>query len=259
MKQGVLKESDRKLYPGYVFIELELDPNGMIPEKVWFMIKETEGVGDFIGSNGKPTPMSPVTRPRCWKRRRRPRTTPSSTSSLRRATRSRSPTGPSRTSRARSRRSSPTREWSGSSPPFSAGPPRWNWSIGRSRRCNRQPPQRTRMGGMFRVVEYTNRFQGVRSSFGGLPSWALGLVFLAALPGLILIALSILAFLVSLLSLLLLAVPVFRFMRPITAGGQNEVARSGVIIEQGRSYDSPGSKRVEATVIDPAVADQAAD
>src|SRR5205085_6228105 len=58
MKQGVRKESDRKLYPGYVFIELELDPNGMIPEKVWFMIKETDGVGDFIGSNGKPTPMT---------------------------------------------------------------------------------------------------------------------------------------------------------------------------------------------------------
>src|SRR5216110_720237 len=58
MKQGVRKESDRKLYPGYVFIELELDQNGMIPEKVWFTIKETEGVGDFIGSNGKPTPMS---------------------------------------------------------------------------------------------------------------------------------------------------------------------------------------------------------
>src|SRR5882757_4488264 len=59
MKQGVRKESDRKLYPGYVFIELQLDPNGMIPEKVWFMIKETDGVGDFIGSNGKPTPMKP--------------------------------------------------------------------------------------------------------------------------------------------------------------------------------------------------------
>src|SRR5438045_2382392 len=58
MKQGVRKESDRKLYPGYVFIELELDPNGMIPEKVWFMIKETDGVGDFIGSNGKPSPMT---------------------------------------------------------------------------------------------------------------------------------------------------------------------------------------------------------
>jgi transcriptional antiterminator NusG len=58
MKAGVKREADRKLYPGYVFIELELDKNGMIPEDVWFMIKETEGVGDFIGSNGKPTPMS---------------------------------------------------------------------------------------------------------------------------------------------------------------------------------------------------------
>src|ERR1700710_966849 len=59
MKAGIRKESDRKLYPGYVFIELSLDGNGMIPEKVWFMIKETEGVGDFIGSNGKPSAMSP--------------------------------------------------------------------------------------------------------------------------------------------------------------------------------------------------------
>src|SRR3989440_7092908 len=59
MKGGVRKESERKLYPGYVFIELELDKNGMIPENVWFMIKETDGVGDFIGSNGKPTPMAP--------------------------------------------------------------------------------------------------------------------------------------------------------------------------------------------------------
>src|SRR3954463_12332564 len=59
MKAGVRKESDRKLYPGYVFIELNLDKDGRIPDKVWFMIKETEGVGDFIGSNGKPTAMSP--------------------------------------------------------------------------------------------------------------------------------------------------------------------------------------------------------
>src|SRR6059058_4967281 len=59
MKGGVRRESDRKLYPGYVFVELELDKDGRIPDKVWFMIKETEGVGDFIGSNGKPTPMSP--------------------------------------------------------------------------------------------------------------------------------------------------------------------------------------------------------
>jgi transcriptional antiterminator NusG len=59
MKGGVRREADRKLYPGYVFIELLLDKDGRIPDKVWFVIKETEGVGDFIGSNGKPTPMSP--------------------------------------------------------------------------------------------------------------------------------------------------------------------------------------------------------
>jgi transcriptional antiterminator NusG len=59
MKDGKRRDTERKLYPGYVFIELELDKNGTIPEKVWFMIKETDGVGDFIGSNGKPTPMSP--------------------------------------------------------------------------------------------------------------------------------------------------------------------------------------------------------
>src|SRR5579884_1258331 len=62
MKEGKRRDTDRKLYPGYVFIELELDKNGMIPEKVWFTIKETDGVGDFIGSNGKPTPMSPKDR-----------------------------------------------------------------------------------------------------------------------------------------------------------------------------------------------------
>ena len=59
MKGGVKKEADRKLYPGYVFIEVEPDKNGMIPEDVWFLVKETEGVGDFIQASGKPHAMSP--------------------------------------------------------------------------------------------------------------------------------------------------------------------------------------------------------
>jgi transcription termination/antitermination protein NusG len=58
IKGNIRRETERKLYPGYVFIELELDKDGRIPDRVWFMIKETEGVGDFIGSNGKPTAMS---------------------------------------------------------------------------------------------------------------------------------------------------------------------------------------------------------
>ena len=47
----------RKLYPGYVFMEMEPTEDGKAPEKAWFMIKETSGVGDFIGTEGVPTPM----------------------------------------------------------------------------------------------------------------------------------------------------------------------------------------------------------
>ena len=77
MKGGVRKESERKLYPGYVFIELELDKNGMIPENVWFMIKETDGVGDFIGSNGKPSAMSPKDQAKMLEEAERPDDQPS--------------------------------------------------------------------------------------------------------------------------------------------------------------------------------------
>src|ERR1700744_2209105 len=77
MKGGVRRESDRKLYPGYVFIELELDKDGRIPDQVWFMIKETEGVGDFIGSNGKPTPMSPKDQSKLLEEAKRPDEGPS--------------------------------------------------------------------------------------------------------------------------------------------------------------------------------------
>ena len=53
-KQSVHK---RKLYPGYVFMEMEPTEDGRVPERAWFMIKETSGVGDFIGTEGIPTPM----------------------------------------------------------------------------------------------------------------------------------------------------------------------------------------------------------
>jgi len=47
----------RKLYPGYVFMEMEPTDDGRVQEKAWFMIKETSGVGDFISTEGVPTPM----------------------------------------------------------------------------------------------------------------------------------------------------------------------------------------------------------
>jgi len=52
MKGGRRRTIKRKIYPGYVIVEMELD------EPTWFLIRETPGVGDFIGSHGKPEPMS---------------------------------------------------------------------------------------------------------------------------------------------------------------------------------------------------------
>ena len=58
--RGSKKFVERKMYPGYVFIEMIPDENGRIDEKAWFLIRETTGVGDFIGATGKPTPMKPA-------------------------------------------------------------------------------------------------------------------------------------------------------------------------------------------------------
>jgi transcriptional antiterminator NusG len=40
---------ERKTYPGYIMIEMELN------EKTWFLVRETPGVGDFVGAHGTPT------------------------------------------------------------------------------------------------------------------------------------------------------------------------------------------------------------
>jgi len=57
MKGGQVRIIERKLYPGYVFVEMATEPDGSIPDTVWFLVKETMGVGDFIGSENKPTSM----------------------------------------------------------------------------------------------------------------------------------------------------------------------------------------------------------
>lgn len=58
IKGGKQKISLKKLYPGYVFVEMKLENDGRIPQDVFFLIKETTGVGDFIGTTGRPSPMS---------------------------------------------------------------------------------------------------------------------------------------------------------------------------------------------------------
>lgn len=43
---------ERKSYPGYIMVEMELN------EKTWFVVRETPGVGDFVGAHGQPSPMT---------------------------------------------------------------------------------------------------------------------------------------------------------------------------------------------------------
>lgn len=72
-KQRVLK---RKLYPGYVFMELEPKEDGRIPDDAWYIIKETMGVGDFIGTEGVPTPMRDTDVAKMLKEVEKPEDTP---------------------------------------------------------------------------------------------------------------------------------------------------------------------------------------
>ena len=57
IKGGRQRIVETKLYPGYVFVEMRLEDDGRIPQDVFFLIKETTGVGDFVGTAGRPTPM----------------------------------------------------------------------------------------------------------------------------------------------------------------------------------------------------------
>lgn len=48
-KQRIVK---RKLYPGYIVVNMEIN------DDTWFLVRETPGIGDFTGAVGKPAPLS---------------------------------------------------------------------------------------------------------------------------------------------------------------------------------------------------------
>lgn len=52
-KGGKKRITERKLYPGYIMIQMILN------EETWFLVRETSGVGDFTGAANKPSPMKP--------------------------------------------------------------------------------------------------------------------------------------------------------------------------------------------------------
>ena len=50
-RSGKARQSERKLYPGYIMIQMILN------DETWYLVRDTSGVGDFAGAAGKPTPM----------------------------------------------------------------------------------------------------------------------------------------------------------------------------------------------------------
>ena len=54
VKDGITKEKVKKLFPGYVLVEM------IMTDEAWFVVRNTPGVTGFIGSSGKgakPTPL----------------------------------------------------------------------------------------------------------------------------------------------------------------------------------------------------------
>jgi transcriptional antiterminator NusG len=53
IKQGGKKvTSDKKVFPGYILVEMQLDDDS------WYVVRNTPGVTGFVGSQGKPVPLS---------------------------------------------------------------------------------------------------------------------------------------------------------------------------------------------------------
>ena len=53
VKAGKKRVIKRKLYPGYLVVQMEIN------DDTWFLVRETTGIGDFTGAAGHPTPMLP--------------------------------------------------------------------------------------------------------------------------------------------------------------------------------------------------------
>lgn len=52
IKEGKKRIKAQKVFPGYIFLEMALD------DDLWYLLRDTGGIGDFVGSQQKPLPMT---------------------------------------------------------------------------------------------------------------------------------------------------------------------------------------------------------
>ncbi len=93
-KGGKKKETQRKFFPGYILVEMEMS------DAAWHVVKNTPKVTGFVGTGKKPTPLSETEVNRSSSRWSRPRRSRSRSTCSRRRSRCGSPTARSTTSRA---------------------------------------------------------------------------------------------------------------------------------------------------------------
>jgi hypothetical protein len=98
------------------------------------------------------------------------------------------------------------------------------------------------------VFQYYGKFQGVRGNLLGLPGWARGILFLFALPGILLVALSIVAIVCSLAALLLLTLPVYRVLKALT--GSSVVAQEVELSGEPVAVQTGPRRHVDVKIIE---------
>jgi transcriptional antiterminator NusG len=57
IKGGKRREIDRKIFPGYVLVEVKVDERGELENDAWYVVRNTPGVTGFVGSGAKPIPL----------------------------------------------------------------------------------------------------------------------------------------------------------------------------------------------------------
>lgn len=57
IKGGKRREIDRKIFPGYVLVEVKVDERGELENDAWYVIRNTPGVTGFVGSGTRPIPL----------------------------------------------------------------------------------------------------------------------------------------------------------------------------------------------------------